>query len=68
MSLLLGDGFDPHRPHHPSDGEGLNKNTRGQKGANRVDDPVRALAFGGASDNQILQNVVDNRRKDISGG
>ncbi len=37
-------------------------------GANRVDDPARALVFGGASDNGILQNIVDNRRKDINDG
>ncbi len=48
---------------HLPDGERLNKNRRGQKGANKVDDPVRALVFGGASDNRILQNVVDNRER-----
>jgi hypothetical protein len=44
----------------------LNENRREQKGANKLDDPVRALVFSGASDNRILQNVVDNRRKDMN--
>jgi hypothetical protein len=51
---------------HLPDGWTLNQNTRGQKGANKLDDPVHALVFGGASDNRILQNMVDNRRKDMN--
>ena len=48
---------------HLPDGWTDSKSTRGQRGANKLDDPVRALVFGAASDNRILQNEVDNRRK-----
>src|SRR5438445_180059 len=48
-------GSTPTAPtNHLPDWWGLNKNTRGQKGANNPDDPVRASIVSGASDNRIL--------------
>ncbi len=45
---------------HLPDWSGLNENARGQKGADRPDDPVRALVFGGTSDNRILESSTND--------
>jgi hypothetical protein len=42
---------------HPPDWSGLSKNARGQKGADKPDDPVRAGILSGTSDSRILSDL-----------
>lgn len=43
---------------HLPDGLGLNENSRGQKGADKANDPVPCFFFSGASDNRIQNGCL----------